>query len=431
MKRARNIIIAVFKELFTIKDYKAIRFVCGAGFLIVLWFTLNKYYSEARVKGIKVTSVVTGLEYLLHEKPDEALKLALKDAKIEIIKWTEEFRVFEIIPEGFYDVVVFDAVDKKAKPLYTLSFENGKVVEKHVDNHLSFINTGLIEFKNGYITITYPFNDYVSKVIFPTLLLELFVMLLVAFFIHKDKEKILFIQKTQEAERFKSSVAITSGIAHNFRNYLQAMRGYLKMIKRESMAKPPAKPFTRLNTIKHVDEIEGIVQVMGKSIDQILCFTKEDYEAKTIDIVEALDTSINMYNQTSQNVQINFDKTTHSMFCIGKRHLFTNVFYNILNNAEQAMEQLIDKRIDVTIVKERRTDGNWLILRFKDYGCGMSENTRNHIFEPFFTVNKARGTGLGMSTSRTIVEQYNGIISVEYTEENKGTIIKIELPEKI
>ncbi len=73
-------------------------------------------------------------------------------------------------------------------------------------------------------------------------------------------------------------------------------------------------------------------------------------------------------------------------------------------------------------------DGDWVRLRVRDSGGGMSREVKDHLFEPFFTTKPSgKGTGLGLATAYGVVRQSGGHIRVE-SEPGKGTTFDVLLP---
>ncbi len=93
---------------------------------------------------------------------------------------------------------------------------------------------------------------------------------------------------------------------------------------------------------------------------------------------------------------------------------------NLITNAKDAMPEG-----GAITVSARRKD-ECLDIRVKDTGCGMSEETASHIFEPLFTT-KTKGLGLGLAIVKEIIEAHHGRISVE-SKKGEGTTFEILLP---
>jgi PAS domain S-box-containing protein len=101
---------------------------------------------------------------------------------------------------------------------------------------------------------------------------------------------------------------------------------------------------------------------------------------------------------------------------------FNQVFLNLLLNAAQAIEGKGIVRI------ETEHDGDDVVIRITDTGCGIPSALQERIFEPFFTTKEiGRGTGLGLSICYSIVEAHGGTIDVE-SEPGRGSTFTVRLP---
>jgi signal transduction histidine kinase len=122
------------------------------------------------------------------------------------------------------------------------------------------------------------------------------------------------------------------------------------------------------------------------------------------------------------NIKINMSSNDYIVFCDPEK--IEIVFVNLLVNATQA----IDKKegiVDIEI-EEDPSDNNFVLIKIKDSGSGIAPEVLPKIFEPLFTT-KQTGTGLGLVSCKTIIEQHGGTISVS-SADGRGAIFTIRIP---
>ena len=103
--------------------------------------------------------------------------------------------------------------------------------------------------------------------------------------------------------------------------------------------------------------------------------------------------------------------------------MFKQVIINLINNSQDAMP---DGGI-IKISTKSSIDNN-IEVSVSDTGCGIPENIAGKIFDPFFSSKgKVKGSGLGLSTTSSIVKKYNGSIDL-VSKEGEGTTFIIRFP---
>ena len=99
------------------------------------------------------------------------------------------------------------------------------------------------------------------------------------------------------------------------------------------------------------------------------------------------------------------------------------VILNLVANGLDAVERGGTLRIRL------REQTDHLIVEFTDDGCGMTPETIDHLFEPFFTLKQSgQGTGLGLSISHRIINQHGGTISANSPGPGLGSTFTVRLP---
>ena len=131
-------------------------------------------------------------------------------------------------------------------------------------------------------------------------------------------------------------------------------------------------------------------------------------EKQRVDLTEGIETVLELYhNQLKQGIEVNRDyQPLPLIFCYPDELM--QVWTNLIHNAIQAMKGKGELEIRV------EQEDNEAIVRIIDSGCGIPENIKDKIFQPFFTTKPmGEGSGLGLDIARKITEKHQGHIEVE------------------
>ncbi|RYZ75809.1 MAG: PAS domain-containing sensor histidine kinase, partial [Proteobacteria bacterium] len=108
-------------------------------------------------------------------------------------------------------------------------------------------------------------------------------------------------------------------------------------------------------------------------------------------------------------------------------HLMQQVVFNLVNNACQAMVEAGTVTVETTTNQDEE-GREWSIVQVTDTGSGIPNDIIESIFEPFFTTKeKGQGTGLGLSMSQSVIQNFGGEIRVT-SKVNEGTRFTVRLP---
>lgn len=171
--------------------------------------------------------------------------------------------------------------------------------------------------------------------------------------------------------------------------------------------------------IKYTNQIQKSVNYMSKQIDDVLGFVKTtDLNIKARNISDIVESAINLIEKP-KNITILSEVKNVQMECDSV--MMEKLLINLIKNAFEALEGTGGK---ITIRAFER-DSN-IIIEVTDSGPGIPENLLDKVFEPLFTTKKF-GTGLGLATCKSIVEQHGGAIKVS----NNPTTFSITFPKTI
>ena len=220
----------------------------------------------------------------------------------------------------------------------------------------------------------------------------------------------------QHAQKMEAIGTIASGVAHNFRNSLTGILVNSQVIQENYPDNPELMEIVgRINTSvkKGAHLIERLMQFSRKQI--VREFQRADFVTVIVGIYQIIRKSFN------DNIDIRLN-LLQSLPIIGDQTGLSLVLMNLFSNARDAMPNGGVLEIDAL------REGATAVVKIRDSGEGMDEETRKKCFDPFFTTKDVgKGTGLGLSTSYGIIRGHDGEISVESSPQ-KGTTFLLRLP---
>jgi PAS domain S-box-containing protein len=237
-------------------------------------------------------------------------------------------------------------------------------------------------------------------------------------------------RQLQQTQRLESLGVLAGGIAHDFNNILAIILGYCGLTKMDHKT-----------TESNIAEIEKAVERAAELCRQMLAYAgKAPFEKTEVNITTVADEMIKMLRATiPQNVVIKPEFSDDLPHVLGDASQIRQIVMNLVINASEAIAEAqgeIRVCLAITEIKARQaarnylgdaiTPGWYVCLEVSDNGGGMSEETYNRIFEPFYTT-KFYGRGLGMSAIMGIIQAHNGALQL-FSEHGKGTTFKVYLP---
>ncbi|ARD38587.1 two-component system sensor histidine kinase AtoS [Edwardsiella ictaluri] len=222
-------------------------------------------------------------------------------------------------------------------------------------------------------------------------------------------------RRLAQTERLATLGELMAGVAHEVRNPLTAIRGYVQIIRQQT-ALPAHQEYLSV-VLKEIDSINKVIQ-------QLLDFSRpRQSQWQRVSLNVLIEEALILVQTSGVQARITFhcalDSTLPSI--VADRELLKQVLLNILINAVQA----ISARGEIRIRTWQPTPAQQAVT-ITDSGCGIDIALQKKIFDPFFTT-KAAGTGLGLALSQRIINAHRGDIDVASTP-GGGTAFTLMLP---
>ena len=220
----------------------------------------------------------------------------------------------------------------------------------------------------------------------------------------------------QKAERLAELGTLASGMAHEIGTPMNVILGRAEYLLQRTTDEGMKKGLATI-----VTQVERITKVMN----QLLAFARRrTAERRAVDLGEIVEDSLEMFQERIAHSCITVEKTIEADIpsVHADRDQLIQVLINLVVNSLHAMPE--GGRLGLSLARE----GRHVCLEVSDTGHGMPEEIRSKVFEPFFTTKDfGKGTGLGLTVVKGIIEEHGGTIVVESVVD-KGTTFWIRLP---
>lgn len=229
-----------------------------------------------------------------------------------------------------------------------------------------------------------------------------------------------------QSAKLASLGELTSGIAHELNQPLQAILGFSQELTHMEKLSPTGMEF--------LNDIVGAARKMKEIINSLRTFSRTSPQAlepisTTLCVQEAL--KLTQHQLHMHNIQVEVSNQTHSDIALGNAIQLEQVIINLVNNAKDAIvEAQTRKSFTGKIIITLQQAKNHLLIQVSDNGPGIPANIQDKIFDAFFTTkDPGKGTGLGLSISHSIIQSFGGTLTVS-SEKSKGTQFQIALKTK-
>ncbi|MFH1759653.1 MAG: ATP-binding protein, partial [bacterium] len=230
-----------------------------------------------------------------------------------------------------------------------------------------------------------------------------------------EKEKL-------EAERLGAVGQTVAGLAHSVKNILMGVEGGMYIIG--SGIKKDSR-----------ETISNGWEMLKRNIDKVTILVKDFLSfakgrrpnVRLMKPRSLIDEIIALYKDTAGKIKIQLIDTTEADIpeALLDPDAMHTCLTNLISNAIDACQ--MSSRTDCRVLIGVREENSVIIFEVSDNGCGVEYDIKQKVFTTFFTTKGGKGTGLGLLTTRKIIQEHGGKISLESTP-GKGSKFKIEMP---
>jgi signal transduction histidine kinase len=230
---------------------------------------------------------------------------------------------------------------------------------------------------------------------------------------------------------------LAAGLAHELKNPLSTLKLNLQLLEEDLAGLPEAAAGeVRPRSLARIATLKKEADRLRHTLDDFLRFAgRLELRTSPVPLNRVVEELIDFIHPQAQayKIRVLTALAPENPVCPLDENLFKQALLNLLLNAIQAMppECCQERGAELlvrTLVSQNGSGqgGGQAILYVSDTGVGIAKANLPHIFDAYFTTKKG-GTGLGLPTTRRIIEEHHGMISVQ-SEPGRGTSFRVELP---
>ncbi|HDJ29226.1 MAG TPA: PAS domain-containing protein [Proteobacteria bacterium] len=248
-------------------------------------------------------------------------------------------------------------------------------------------------------------------------------------------ERVVLEAQASQSEKMATLGRMAAGVAHDLNNFLASIYGIIQlqqMMKKKGSQNPEKEERLSRQLMKQVEALNLLAK-------NLMLFSHPEHEEKfplpfNRVIMDALSFSSYELEREQVMIECQLDETL-PMIPVMKTQI-QHVLLSLMMNAAEAVRvkkrDQVDNFLGKIIVRTTMLDPNHVAMEITDNGCGISEQIQDKIFEPFFSTKNddcgsAKGTGLGLTTVKAIVDKHGGRLEWE-SRVNEGSTFMVVLP---
>ncbi len=289
-----------------------------------------------------------------------------------------------------------------------------RLTPSYIISYFVLVKSFMVSFEvNFFIRVE---SSAIENAFYVFFLLFIFVSIsyFILYFLRKGEEIMDLNATMNELEKEKRVRASLFKITHEIKNPIAVCKGYLDMM--DAKDQEGVRRYTKI--IK--DEIGRTLVLM----DDFLSCTKVKIQKEEVDLYLLLDEISGALSPLfkKNHIETDFQIPDDELYVMVDYNRMKQVLVNVLKNAIEAKCIKRKSKVWLRVLEEK----DFISIEIKDNGIGMSPATLKRVDEMFYTT-KEKGTGLGVSLSKEIVELHGGKMKYLSTE-GRGTTVIIQLP---